>query len=110
VKPPPTIVVGPHAYAVVADQAAIDRLSVEAGEARLGECDTRRLTITVDPSQADSQLAETIVHELLHASFSLIGAGEDVTPEIEEKLVLRLAPVLLQVIADNPRLVTWLTS
>lgn len=109
-KPPATVRVGPHTYTIVCDQAAIDRLSVEAGEARLGECDTRSLTITVDPGQADSQLAETVVHEVLHACFSVIGAGEDVSHTVEEKLVLRLAPVLQQLLVDNPKLVAWLTA
>ena len=109
-KPPAKVKVGPHTYTVVVDRSAIDRLSVEGGDRRLGECDAQRLTITVDPDQAPSQLADTLVHELLHACFDLIGAGEDVTGDVEERLVRRLAPVVVQVVADNPRLVAWLTT
>jgi hypothetical protein len=110
VKPPAKVKVGPHTYTVVVDRAAIDRLSAEGGEKRLGECDAQRLTITVDPDQAPSQLADTLVHELLHACFDLIGAGEDISNETEEKLVRRLSPVLVSMIKDNQRLASWITE
>jgi hypothetical protein len=88
----------------------VDRVSAEGGERVVGACDTVRLTVVLDPDLAPSQLAETTIHELLHAVFSLIGAGEDVTGEVEERLVLRLAPVLLQVLRANPALVSYLTA
>lgn len=108
--PPRFVTVGPHRYRIVATRAAVDRASVEGGERVFGTCDPARLTITVDPDVAPSQLADTVVHELLHAAFSLIGAGEDVTTEVEERLVLRLAPVLLQIVRGNPALVEYLTT
>jgi hypothetical protein len=33
-----------------------------------------------------------------------------VSADVEERLVRRLAPVVVQVVADNPRLVAWLTT
>lgn len=109
-KPPGKVRLGPHTYSVIVERAAIDRLSAEGGEKRLGECDSQRCTITIDPDQAPSQLADTLVHELLHACFDLIGAGEDVSADVEERLVRRLAPVLVGLLHDNPRLVTWLSE
>lgn len=109
-KLPGHVKVGPHTYRLVVDRDAIARVSADAEERKLGECEPRTCTITIDPDQARSQLADTVVHECLHASFDVIGAMEDVTDDIEERLVRRLAPVLLQVLQDNPGLVAWLTD
>ncbi len=108
--PPRFINIGPHRYRLVVDRAAVDRVSVEGGERVVGACDTTRLTIVVDPDIAPSQVAETVVHEILHGAMSLIGAGEDVTTDVEERIVLRLAPVLLQIVRSNPHLVAYLTA
>jgi hypothetical protein len=108
--PPKFVVVGPHRYRVTVDRAAVDRVSVEGGERVVGACDRQRLEIVADPELAPSQLADTVLHEVLHAAFDLIGAGEDIAADVEERLVLRLAPVLLQVVRANPSLVEYLTA
>lgn len=110
VKPPYRIQVGPHTYRIVADKNEINRLSVEADETRLGECDPKTLTIFVDPTQADTMLRDTVLHELLHALMDLIGAGDDIARDLEERLVRRLAPVLLELLTRNPKLIEWLTQ
>ena len=109
-KPPSRVKVGPHLYRLVVDADAIARVSAEAEQRKLGECEPRTCTITIDPDQHPSQLADTVIHECLHAAFDVIGAMEDVSDEIEERLVRRLAPVLLQILTDNPGLVAWLTE
>jgi hypothetical protein len=53
---------------------------------------------------------ETLLHECLHACWSLIGASEDVNDAVEERLTLRLAPVLLEMLRRNPALVAYLTD
>jgi hypothetical protein len=107
---PKSVLVGPHRYRLVFNKAETDRRSLAEGEVRLGECDHRALTILVDPTQAETQIKDTLLHETLHACMSLIGATEDISEQIEERLVLRLAPVLLQVLGSNPRLVAYLTA
>lgn len=109
-KPPSSVRIGPHNYSVIADVTAILKISAEDNERKLGTCDTRMCVINVDPEQADSQLRDTVLHEVLHACFDLIGAGEDISDDTEEKLVRRLSPVLMDVINKNPRLMTWLTE
>lgn len=105
---PKHVQVGPHRYRLVFDKHEADRRSLAEGEVRLGECDHRALTILVDPVQADTQVRDTVLHEVLHACMSLIGASEDVSEQVEERLVLRLAPVLLHLLRSNPRLLEWL--
>jgi len=78
-------------------------------DGRYGECDTKHAVITVDPNQAPSMLRDTVLHELLHAAMTLIGVTEDpgVDRDAEERIVLRLAPVLLQLVRQR-RLIEWL--
>jgi hypothetical protein len=107
---PKSVTVGPHVYRIVAQRAAIDRASAACGETLVGQCDRNTLTIVVDPSLAASQLADTVLHETLHACFDVIGASEQVTMEIEERLVRALSPVLLDLLRrpDNCHFVDWL--
>jgi len=109
-KRPVGVRVGPHQYRLVFDQAAMNAASAEHGERLVGRCDTEGLVIVVDPKLAPSQSAETLVHEVLHACMDLIGATEDINSDIEERLVRRLAPVVAQVLAANPKLVGWVQT
>jgi hypothetical protein len=110
VTAPKRVQVGPHRYRLVIDADAMNRASAEHGTRLLGRCDNEQLLIVVDPRQAPSQQRETVVHELLHAACDLAGLSEDaLADDVEERVVRRLAPVLLQVLVDNPKLVAWLT-
>jgi hypothetical protein len=109
VKPPKRITIGPHTYRVVVDRAAIDRISAQS-DRHVGQCCHETLVITVDPDLARSQMAETILHEVLHGAFSLIGACDVLSYDQEESVVRRLSPVLLEALRANERLVSWLTE
>ena len=106
---PDRVHVGPHQYDLVYDKEAINRYSVERGDPCVGQCDSSDLLIIIDPEQAESQIRDTLLHEVLHACCDLIGLSCDVDHDIEEKIILRLAPILLLVLRDNPELVTYLT-
>jgi hypothetical protein len=107
---PHRVHVGPHLYDVIYDKDAIYKLSVNHGEQCVGHCDVLDLIITIDPDQADSQIRDTLLHEVLHACLDLIGINGDIDADTEEKLVRRLAPILLLVLRDNQQLVSYLTS
>lgn len=109
-KRPVGVCVGPHRYRLVFDRAAMNAASAEHGERLVGRCDNEQLIIVIDPKLAPSQSAETVVHEVLHACMDLIGASEDINSDIEERLVRRLAPVVAQVVAANPKLVGWVQA
>jgi len=110
VSVPKSVRVGPHRYQIVVSRSAIDAESAKDGERKLGSCDAQHCRIVVEPDQAPSQLRDTVVHELLHACFDLIGGQEDVSHDVEEKLVRRLAPILVGVLQANPRLVEWVAG
>lgn len=107
-KPPAAVTVGPHRYKLTFAESRTVRLSDDTDSA-YGECDQKHATIVIDPNQAPTMLRDTVIHELLHACMNLIGATEDpgFDDAAEERIVLRLAPVLLQIVRQR-RLVEWL--
>jgi Zn-dependent peptidase ImmA (M78 family) len=102
VKPPSKVRVGPLVYSVVLDDA---KVPVD----HYGICDKDRTEIHLDPDQSEIRLRLSLVHELLHA-LSDLGDLRDMDSVAEEERVVRMAPVLLQVIRENPKLLEYLTS
>ena len=98
---PKTIKVGAHTYSVL-------RKTKAQMNTNLGECDCNLLQITVQQRLKKSKAKEILVHELLHACThpSFLG-NEKFT---DEDFVTAVAPVLLQVIQENPELVAYLTQ
>ena len=58
-----------------------------------------------DVFETDQQEAETFLHELLHAAFSVAGIHDK---DSHERTVALLSVSLAGVIRDNPRIVDWL--
>lgn len=110
IAPPEHIVVGPFAYTVVVDKAAIVQKAWDQRQRLLGECDPQLLEITINPDSAALVQRETFVHEILHAVFDQVGVTDDLGAEETEKAVNRSAPLLLDVLRRNPDLVTYLTQ
>lgn len=104
------VIVGPHTYEVTVDKNAINACSSKSEDSLVGQCDTALCHIIIDPEQSASQLTDTLLHEVLHACFELIGASSDIDHDTEEKLVRRLSPVLIQVLRDNPDLIEEITG
>lgn len=106
---PKTIDVGPYRYRVVVDGDAIARVSVADGAPALaGHHDPAAQVITIDPALGPDAMAETLLHEVLHASLEQV--PNDLTTAEEEGLVLGLGFVVLDVLRKNPALVTFLTA
>ncbi len=100
-KPPASVLIGPHRYRVVVDD---DGLLGDAG--RCGHAARARLVIGLDGEQAPSALADTLVHEIGHALLVTAGLSETA----EERVCLALGPGLLQVVRDNADLVRFLRT
>ncbi|HVX20899.1 MAG TPA: hypothetical protein VHB02_06110 [Acidimicrobiales bacterium] len=110
---PSTIKVGPHRWTVEVTTEAINVARVKGSDNRIGEAHSRLLTISIDPDQAHDELADTLLHEVLHACYHLTGNILNAvakSEEIEEHSVGILAPALLGVLRDNPDLVAFLTA
>ncbi len=72
-----------------------------------GECCTSTGIIRVRTDLDPVKLANTLIHEVLHACF-YIGDIED--DDKQERTVTILANQLTQVWRDNPELVAWINS
>jgi predicted SprT family Zn-dependent metalloprotease len=102
---PHTIKVGPHVYSVV-------RKTGEEMPEALGDTDFDANEIRIRKNMRKTKSQEIVLHELLHACTypSFTGAYEGEEKLMTEEFVNAVAPVLLQVLKDNPKLVEYLTK
>lgn len=96
-KPPKHVQVGPHRYRVHLIDAALPDAGCD------GICSKDRLSIAVYREQGSTKVADTLLHELVHALLAPVKLEDDV----EEAVALALGPGLLGLMRDNPRLVDW---
>ena len=68
-----------------------------------GEVDERVATINLDVDASHEIVRDSVVHEILHAILMMYDRDD-------EDLVRILAPMLLQVMRDNPKLMLALTT
>ena len=108
--PPATIQVGPFTYTVHVDKARMNQACRDDHTDLLGRCEHRTLDIDIDPDQAPGQMADTLLHELLHALTDVTGLANEWDEDREEAVVRRLSPVLLDTLRRNPALVAYLTT
>ena len=84
----------------------IKHLTGEARDTCLGTYSDTTMSISMrDVFETDQQEAETFLHELLHAAFSVAGIHDK---DSHERTVALLSVSLAGVIRDNPRIVDWL--
>ena len=105
-KPPSSIVVGPHRYTVRCDADTQDSLSAEG---RYGDTRTMQHLIRVRSGVPHTAMADTLLHETLHTIW-------DQTPlrywkdDAEEEAITAITPVLLDVLRRNRKLVKFLLA
>lgn len=105
-KPPKSITVGPHTYTVA--------FGTEESHPELHDVAARTtheaLSIVLDEAcrSNESVGAEVLLHEVLHCVMNLTGAAELVGFDQEEVVVASLAPMLLDTLRRNPKLVALL--
>ncbi|MFZ4431667.1 MAG: hypothetical protein ACOYOQ_00570 [Microthrixaceae bacterium] len=98
--PPGKLRVGPFTYRVVVDEGRIP-------SDLYGACDKSHHVISLHPNQSGDRLRATLLHEVIHALCDVAAVDDD---KAEEAVATRLAPLLLDVLRDNPRLVEYLTG
>lgn len=72
-----------------------------------GYCDKKRLVISVCEKLRPALMADTTLHECLHAMHFAVGCSAEMP---EEDIAMQLAGPLCMLIRDNPELMAWLTS
>lgn len=88
------LAIGPHIWRVVSDPA-LDVLLADAGH--LGETIPETTTIRIRSDLAPSVWRETLLHEILHACWSLSSLVETLSDR-EEEVVRALSPMLAQAV------------
>lgn len=76
----------------------------------LGLTDGDLSKIVVNTEQGEDKFRVTLLHEVLHAIVSEAGLRDVLDANREEQVVKRMAPILRQVLKDNPRVYTFLTG
>lgn len=100
-KPPRRIKVGHLSYTVTLVDPSELPANVDADVCH----DT--LEMRIGKHMAAGQMAEKVLHEVLHAAYD----SYKLDPRWgEEKTVTAMAPALCAVVHDNPRLVKWLQA
>jgi len=104
-KMPRTIKIGPHTYKIV-------RKTLEELPDELGSTDFDLTEIRIRKNLRATKAKEVLLHEALHCCTypSFTGAYET-DPKLDaEDFVNCVAPVLLQVLRDNPDLLAYLNG
>lgn len=97
---PQTVKIGPHVYSIV-------RKSKRDME-DLGQCDFNNVQISIRKRLHLQKAMEVLVHEILHGcTYPSMAA---VSNKTDEDFVDVTAPMLLQVLKDNPDLLAYLTQ
>jgi len=98
-KVPTQIKIGPHTYRVVRKSAK------EMGE-QLGDCEPNDNVIILRSRLRLGKAQEILLHEIQHACTYPTLWGKTLE---DEEFIDGIAPVLLQVMQDNPQLMEFLT-
>jgi hypothetical protein len=104
------IQVGPHNFSVEFNEDAINRLSLDRQNDLIGHLERRSQTITIRPGLGVDLSAETLLHEVLHACFGMVGLSGIDERLTEEDVIERLSPILLDTLRRNPHLVRFLLA
>lgn len=71
-----------------------------------GDCTADELLIRLDPTRPRSLVAQTLIHEVLHASW----AYTSLRTKHEEDTITALSPLLLGVFRRNPEFVAFVVA
>ena len=102
-KLPTSLIIGPHRYIVEGN----DRLIVHGD--RRGSTDVENHIMQIAAADISASLRrEALLHETLHAAWDQTSLRLAPTAEHEEAVITALAPILLDALRRNRRLVEYL--
>lgn len=103
-KLPDKVTIAGLRYEISTDADELARTGQKERANLQGHCDRQKQRILLSTEMHDQSVAETIVHEVLHAITQIVGLADEWDTDTEESVVNRLAPPLAQTIANNPKL------
>ena len=102
---PSSIKVGPHIFLIARKKSA--QMPKQDGYELNGQTDKDGLRINIRDRLRKSKSQEVLLHETLHTAVNSFFEGKTLD---EEEWVSHLSPILLQIIKDNPDLISYLQS
>lgn len=105
---PTSIKVGPFVYSVDLSSRAIAGARMD-NAGLTAQADHIKQSVTVDPDMAETGIAESLLHEVLHAVHRTVGINAQDKLRAHD-LIYRTCPTLLLILRDNPDLVAFLTE
>ncbi len=95
--PPRSVTIGPYKYGI--------KLVKELGEPEEldGVTDTAGSRLLIKKDLSPSRMRETVMHEILHAIWDVTNLPK----AYEEKVIMRLSPILLDTLQRNPEVTSW---
>lgn len=111
-KLPEKIKVGPRTYQVICNMASWAKVVDSQNDASMWGCTKHEeLNIYLYPMMSDNLKVETLVHEVSHCVNNVCGLDneldDDKTKITEEQVVVRTAPIWLQIFRDNPKFMKY---
>ena len=104
---PAALTVGGRVYEVRRDADTSKRVR-DSGYR--GQTFTEHLLIEMDGTMPLTLKQETLLHEVMHCAWDVVGLGKTIGSEDEEKAIKSLAPVILQVLRQNRALIPFLLA
>lgn len=104
---PKQLQIGPTIYRVKSKKKDLNKVQIEMKETVAGCVRFQEQTIYLDKNQGSDQLADTLLHEVIHACLQPLFGMDDDT---EEAFVRTLSPGLLDTLRRNPELVAFLMN
>jgi hypothetical protein len=104
---PTSIVLGPHAYEVRADEESVRLLHAHGNR---GATYNDQSIVRIDPDRPKTALAETVLHELMHCIVDKSPLRDRFSKEDDEAIVVMMSVGVLELLRRNPELVEFLLS
>jgi hypothetical protein len=101
---PKSVKIGCHSYDIVLKQEVISPTDGDKCNALIMDDLTE---VWVERGLKRQKKQEYMLHEIIHGLLCTFPFDDD---EIEEKVVTFLAPALMQLLQDNPELISYLTT
>jgi|688.fasta_scaffold478306_2 hypothetical protein len=101
-KKPKDVQVGPFTFTIKSDKASMDsaRGRFESLDA-IGFMSIHEQTIFIDPELQGDINIDTLLHEILHAIFEVVGLKNHFEEKEEEQIIAAMSPTLLDTLRRN---------
>lgn len=106
---PDHVTIGPFRYEVIYDEKQLGLESMDdATEPAWGHISFKAETIVLDPRRTEAGLRTSLIHEILHGVFDVVGVHHNLDDYNLESLIQTLDNMLTDTLRENPQLLLYL--